>query len=177
MLKALFFTVLTIGLSAAYLLTTGHAEPLPEGARAPTDAVLDQDGKPFDLAAAYKKGLTLVYFYPKADTPGCTKQACSLRDEYGAITKAGINIIGVSMDKPEAQKAFQEKYKRPFPLLADHDGKIVAGFGVSASGLGPLKFSKRQSFLVKQGKIVWADPDVSPATHTAKVLEAAAKLK
>ena len=174
MLKALFFTVLALGLAAAYLLTTGHAEPLPEGAKAPTDAVLDQDGKPFDLASAYQKGLTLVYFYPKADTPGCTKQACSLRDDFSKITAAGIQIIGISMDKPAAQKAFQEKYKLPFPLLADHDGKIVSGFGVPIMRLG---FSKRQSFLVKDGKVVWTDPDVSPSTHTAKVLEAVAKLK
>ena len=174
MLKALFFSVLAVGLTAAYLLTTSHAEPLPAGAKAPTDAVLDQDGKPFDLAAAYKKGLTLVYFYPKADTPGCRKQACSLRDENAEITKAGIQIIGVSMDKPEAQKAFKEKYKLPFPLLADHEGKIVTGFGVPMMRLG---FSKRQSFLVKDGLILWSDPDVDPATHTAKVLEAAAKLK
>lgn len=173
MLKALFFTVLTIGLAAAYLLTTGHAEPLPEGAKAPTDAVLDQDGKPFDLAAAYKKGLTLVYFYPKADTPGCTKQACSLRDEYGAITKAGIQIIGVSINSPKEQKDFQEKYKLPFSLLADTDKKIVSGFGVPKT----MSFAKRQSFLVKNGIVVWSDPDVSPATHTAKVLEAAAKFK
>jgi peroxiredoxin Q/BCP len=174
MLKALFFSVLAVILAAAYLLTPGHAEPLAQGAKAPTDEVLDQDGKPFDLAATYKKGLTLVYFYPKADTPGCTKQACSLRDEYADITKAGIQIIGVSMDKPEAQKAFKEKYKLPFPLLADHEGKIVNGFGVPMMRIG---FSKRQSFLVKDGLIVWSDPDVSPATHTAKVLEAAAKLK
>ena len=91
-----------------------------------------------------------------------------------SITKAGIQILGVSMDKPEAQKAFKEKYKLPFTLLADHDGKIVAGFGVPTMRIG---FSKRQSFLVKDGLIVWTDPDVNPATHTAKVLEAAAKLK
>ncbi len=174
MLKALFFTVLGAGLLAAYLLTTGHAEPLPAGAKAPVDAVVDQDGKPFDLAAAYRKGLTLVYFYPKADTPGCTKQACSLRDEYSKIKEAGIQILGVSMDKPEAQKAFQEKYKLPFTLLADHEGKIVEGFGVPTMRIG---FSKRQSFLVKDGIIVWRDPDVNPATHTEKVLEAAATLK
>jgi len=116
----------------------------------------------------------LVFFYPKADTPGCTKQACSLRDEYAAITKAGIHIIGVSINSVKEQKDFQEKYKLPFPLLADSEGKIVAGFGVPKMVLG---FSKRQSFLVKDGLIVWSDPDVSPATHTAKVLEAAAKLK
>jgi len=174
MLKALFFTVLLVGLAAAYMLTTGHAEPLAQGAKAPTDAVNDQDGKPFDLAAAYKKGLTLVYFYPKADTPGCTKQACSLRDENAAITKAGIQIIGVSINTPREQKDFQEKYKLPFTLLADESGKIVAGFGVPKMVIG---FAKRQSFLVKDGLIVWSDPDVSPATHTAKVLEAAAKLK
>ena len=174
MLKALLFSVLALGLTAAYLLTTGHAEPLASGAKAPTDPVMDQDGKPFDLAAAYKKGLTLVYFYPKADTPGCTKQACSLRDENAAITKAGINIIGVSINSVKEQKDFQEKYKLPFTLLADSEGKIVAGFGVPKMVVG---FSLRQSFLVKNGLIVWNDPDVSPATHTAKVLEAAAKLK
>lgn len=175
MLKALFFTILGLGLLAGYLLTSSQAEPLAKGAKAPVDAVVDQDGKPFDLAAAYKKGLTLVYFYPKADTPGCTKQACSLRDENEAITKAGIQILGISMDTPEAQKAFKEKYKLPFTLLADPEGKIVTGFGVPTMRLGG--FSKRQSFLVKDGLVIWSDPDVSPATHTAKVLEAAAKAK
>lgn len=174
MLKALFFSVLAIGLAAAYLLTTSHAEPLATGAKAPTDAVVDQDGQPFDLAAAYKKGLTLVYFYPKADTPGCTKQACSLRDENAKITEAGIQIIGVSINTPKEQKDFKDKYKLPFTLLADESGKIVDGFGVPKMRIG---FSKRQSFLVKDGLIVWTDPNVDPATHTAKVLEAAAKLK
>lgn len=174
MLKALFFTVLGIGLFAAYMLTSSYAEPLAQGAAAPVEKVQDQDGKDFDLAAAYKKGLTLVYFYPKADTPGCTKEACSLRDENSAILKAGIQILGVSMDQPEAQKAFKEKYKLPFTLLADPQGKLVKGFGVPIVRAG---FSKRQSFLVKDGRIVWSDPAVDPATHTAKVLEAAAKLK
>lgn len=174
MLKALFFTVLGIGLFAAYMLTSSHAEPLAQGASAPTAVVQDQDGKDFDLAATYKKGLTLVYFYPKADTPGCTKEACSLRDEYSKITDAGVQILGVSMDKPEAQKAFKEKYKLPFTLLADPEGKLVKGFGVPMIRLG---FSKRESFLVKDGHIVWSDPAVDPATHTAKVLEAVAKIK
>lgn len=175
MLKALFFTVLSIGVFAAYMLTSSHAEPLPQGAPAPTTVVQDQDGKDFDLAAAYKKGITLVYFYPKADTPGCTKQACSLRDEYSKITEAGVRILGVSMDKPDAQKAFKEKYKLPFTLLADPEGKLVKGFGVPMARIGT--FSQRQSFLVKDGHIVWSDPEVSPATHTAKVLEAVAKIK
>lgn len=174
MLKALFFTVLGIGLFAAYMLTSSHAEPLPQGASAPSAVVKDQDGKDYDLAATYKKGLTLVYFYPKADTPGCTKEACSLRDEYSKITEAGVQILGVSMDTPEAQKAFKEKYKLPFPLLADPEGKLVKGFGVPMIRLG---FSKRQSFLVKEGHVVWSDPDVKPDTHTAKVLEAVAKVK
>ena len=149
------------------------AHPLNIGDRAPAIAVVDHDGAAVTLDELRGRRV-LVYFYPKADTPGCTKQACSLRDENAEITKAGIQILGVSMDKPEAQKAFKEKYKLPFTLLADHDGKIVAGFGVPTMRIG---FSKRQSFLVKDGLIVWTDPDVNPATHTAKVLEAAAKLK
>lgn len=172
MFKALLGVTAAALLVVGFLVTSTQADPLPSGAQAPSGEVTDQDGKTFKLGDVYKKGLTLVYFYPKADTPGCTKQACGLRDNMEELKKRGIQVIGVSMDKAESQKAFQEKYELPFTLVADPDGKLVEQFGVPAIRMG---YSKRQSFLVKDGVIVWHDPAVDPETHVQKVLEAADK--
>lgn len=145
-----------------------QAEPLQSGAPAPDASVVDQDGKSVNLKDVFAKGPTLVYFYPKADTPGCTKQACSLRDDWSALQAKGIQVLGVSGDKPDAQKAFQGKYKLPFTLLADSEGKVAGAFGVPFNG----GFAKRQSFLVKDGKVVWATPNATTATHAQDVLKA-----
>ena len=87
----------------------GSGDPLEIGADAPAISALDQDGKTVSLGDLYQKGVVLVYFYPRADTPGCTKQACSLRDEFEVLTDRGVTVIGVSNDGPEAQKKFQQK--------------------------------------------------------------------
>jgi len=92
-----------------------RAEPLAVGAPAPAVTAPDQDGKPVVFGDIYAKGITLVYFYPKAATPGCTKEACSLRDSYAGLAGKGIQILGVSRDKPEAQKAFRDAQHLPFP--------------------------------------------------------------
>src|SRR5690348_610740 len=97
---------------------------------APALQAVDQHGNSVNLADFYSKGLTLVYFYPKASTPGCTAQACSLRDAYEKLTNAGVQVIGVSTDSVRSQKKFAEKQKLPFTLLADPDGKVVKAFGV-----------------------------------------------
>ncbi|MES2438281.1 MAG: peroxiredoxin [Verrucomicrobiota bacterium] len=144
-----------------------HAEPLAVGAPLPAVEQKNQDGQPVKLAEAGAKGYTLVYFYPKADTPGCTKQACSLRDSYAALTDKGVKIYGVSTDKVEAQKAFKEKYKLPFELLADSDSKVVDAFGVPKT----MGFSKRQAFLFKDGKLVWADQNASTEQQAQDVLK------
>lgn len=174
MLKALIGITLCVAAVVAFLLSTTKADPLPTGAAAPAIKSVDEEGKEFDLGEAYKKGLTLVYFYPKASTPGCTKEACALRDNWEAVQKAGVQVIGVSMDKPAAQKAFKTEQKLPFTLLADEKGDVVKGFGVAMMRLG---LPTRQSFLVKEGKIVWHDPKVDPATHLDNVLKAVAGLK
>jgi peroxiredoxin Q/BCP len=148
------------------------ADPLQVGADAPALTALDQDGKSIDFKTVYAKGPTLVYFYPKADTPGCTKQACSLRDDWSALQSKGIQVLGVSGDKPEAQKKFQDKFTLPFTLIADSDLKVADAFGVPH--LGPI--SKRQSFLIQNGKVVWTMPSASTATHAKDVLEAFSKL-
>jgi thioredoxin-dependent peroxiredoxin len=173
MLKTLIGITIVIAAIVAFLLSTSYAEPLAQGADVPAVKSLDENGKEFDLGAALKDGLTLVYFYSKASTPGCTKQGCALRDNWASLEKAGIKVIGVSMDKPEAQKAFKEQQKFPFTLLADSEGAVVKAFGVSTIRIG---VPTRQSFLVKAGKVVWHDAKVDPATHLDNVLKAAAAL-
>lgn len=144
----------------------GAAEPITEGTALPAVVCLDQNGKEVKLAESAVKGYTLVYFYPKADTPGCTKQACSLRDSYEKITDKGVKVYGVSMDTVDAQKAFADKYKLPFTLLADKEGKVADGFGVPHIA----GFSKRQAFLFLDGKLVWRDLSASTDQQAADVL-------
>ena len=147
---------------------------LEVGAAAPAVTAIDQDGKPLVFDEVYKKGVTLVYFYPKADTAGCTAEACSLRDSYADLRSKGVNVIGVSEDKAEAQKKFQEKYKLPFPLVADGgDGAVAKAFGVPTF----MGFAKRQSFLIKDGKIAWRDLSASTKTQGADVRKALEELK
>ena len=173
MLKTLLAVTVLIALAAVFLLSTTKADPLQPGADAPALTCPDQDGKDVALGDLWKQGMVLVYFYPKADTPGCTKQACALRDKWDEVKAKGVTVVGVSMDKPAAQKAFQEKYKLPFTLLADADGKVVKAFGVPMMRIG---FSARQSFLVKDGKIVWHQPKVDAATHLDEVMKVVAGL-
>lgn len=149
-------------------LLFGSGEPLEIGADAPLLTALDQDGATVSLGDLYQKGFVLVYFYPRADTPGCTKQACSLRDAFEVLVDRGVTVIGVSNDGPEAQKKFQQKYDLPFTLLADEDKKVIDGFGVPAKR-GP---AARQAFLMREGKVVWRDLSASTAEQAADVLTA-----
>lgn len=143
------------------------AEPLAVGARLPAVEQKNQDDHLVKLAEVGAKGYTFIYFYPKADTPGCTKQACSLRDSYAVLTEKGVKIFGVSLDKVAAQKAFKEKYKLPFDLIADSEGKVVDAFGVPKT----LGFAKRQAFLFKDSKLVWCDFNASTEKQAEDVLK------
>ncbi|MDP0497883.1 MAG: peroxiredoxin [Verrucomicrobiota bacterium JB024] len=157
-----------LGLSSA-----AHAEPLKVGDPAPVLVVVNQDGDEVDLGKVYAEGTTLVYFYPKADTPGCTAQACSLRDAYAELTDAGVTVIGVSGDSVKAQKAFQEKYKLPFILVSDPDGKLMDAFGVPHR----LAFASRQAYLIRDGKIVWLDYKASTKQQAEDALAALKSLE
>jgi peroxiredoxin Q/BCP len=129
------------------------AAPLAPGAPAPQISATDQNGKTVSFPEVYAKGITLVYFYPKAGTPGCTAEACSLRDAYESLTANGLQIIGVSKDDSAAQKSFQEKYKLPFTLIADTKGEVAKAFGVDT--IPVVGLTARQSFIVKDGKVAW----------------------
>ncbi len=133
------------------------SEPLAIGTTLPSMRALNQDDVTISLDDVFSQGTTLVYFYPKADTPGCTAEACSLRDGWEVLRDAAgkkIQILGVSKDKPAAQKKFQQKYQLPFDLIADVDGKIAQAFHVPVIPI--VGISRRQSFLVSEGKIIWS---------------------
>ena len=160
-------------MSLLSFLGVPSAPALEIGEPAPTVVSIDEEGRPVNFAEVYQRGITLVYFYPKADTPGCTAQACSLRDSFASLTTRGLQILGVSADNPAAQKAFKEKYALPFTLIADSDGTVAKAFGVPTT----MGIPKRQSFLVKDGKVVWQDLKASPKTHVADVNTALDALK
>ncbi|MCE0499345.1 MAG: peroxiredoxin [Methylacidiphilales bacterium] len=146
--------ITTFLLLSLLAVTTLRADPLTIGAPAPDLTAADQNGVPIHFADIYAKGITLVYFYPKAGTSGCTAEACSLRDAYDKLQAEGLQIIGVSRDTSAAQKDFQDKYKLPFTLVADTDGKVAAAFGVPMI-MHVIPLASRQSFIVKDGKIAW----------------------
>lgn len=151
-----------------------NAEPLNVGANAPRVSSTDQNGESVDLGALYDSGYVLVYFYPKADTSGCTKQACSLRDAYEAISDRGVTVVGVSADTVDEQGAFTNKYHLPFTLLADTDGAVIQGFGVPQR---PNGRPSRQAYLVKDGVVVWRDLQASTEEQAADLLSALDQLE
>ncbi|PWK19788.1 thioredoxin-dependent thiol peroxidase [Xanthomarina spongicola] len=112
---------------------------LEPGDKAPDFTSKDQDGNTISLAD-YKGKKLVLFFYPKASTPGCTAEACNLSDNYSRFQKAGYDILGVSADSEKRQTNFRNKYKFPYPLLADEDKSVIKAFGV----WGPKKFMGRE---------------------------------
>ena len=138
-------------------LSTASAEPLKVGDVAPAVSGVTDSGATLDLGEVYRaNAYTVVWFYPKALTGGCTKQGCSLRDASDALTKLGVAVVGVSVDPVEKQKEFKETNHFPFPLIADTDKKVVKAFGQSG-----LVMAARECYVIKGGKIVYKDQGVT----------------
>ena len=117
---------------------------------------------------------TVLYFYPKDDTPGCTKEACAFRDRMGDYGEAGIKVYGVSLDSPESHREFREKYNLNFPLLTDEDGRAAEALGVLRDN---GEVANRVTFLLApDGNIAKVYPEVSPETHADEILDDAASL-
>jgi peroxiredoxin Q/BCP len=145
---------------------------IPEqGQRLPDIEFITESGE--RLAAGDLSGQkTVLYFYPKDDTPGCTKEACAFRDRMDDYEQAGIQVYGVSLDSPESHRQFREKHNLNFPLLTDENGQ---------EALGVLRDNReaanRVTFLLgSDGKIARTYPEVSPETHADEILEDAASL-
>jgi peroxiredoxin Q/BCP len=131
-----------------------RAEALKIGADAPVVTATTDAGTKLNLAEVYKQNdYTLVWFYPKALTGGCTKQGCSLRDATAELKKKGVAVIGVSTDTVEKQKEFKEKNHFDYPLLADTDKAVIKAFGQS----GGMMASREAYLIDRKGKIVYHD--------------------
>ncbi|MFO7702499.1 MAG: thioredoxin-dependent thiol peroxidase [Psychroflexus maritimus] len=146
---------------------------LKAGDQAPNFKAVDQDGNSHTLAD-YKGKKLVVFFYPKASTPGCTAEACNLRDNWSTFQKEGYEILGVSADSQKRQTNFKNKYELPFPLLADEDKTVIEAFGV----WGPKKFMgkeyegiHRTSFVIdEEGKIQEVIQKVKTKAHAEQIL-------
>lgn len=152
--------------------------PLEPGDKAPDFTLLDQHGEPFTLSTSLKqrKAWLLIYFYPKADTPGCTQQSCGLRDVAGEVGDTAI--VGISPDRPAKQARFDQKYGLGFPLLADEDHAVAEAYGVWAEkSMYGRKYMGivRSAFLVdEKGRVAEAWYKVSPKDTSANLLRALA---
>lgn len=143
---------------------------LAAGDLAPELGLADQNGKTWTLADLSDLP-AVIYFYPKDDTPGCTKEACSFRDNYSAFD-GKAQLLGISMDHADSHGAFAQKFNLPFPLLADVNGEVSHAWGVEA-GFGPLKMPRRVTFLLDgRGRIRRVFDPVNPVGHAAEVLKA-----
>lgn len=144
-------------------------ELLRPGQAFPAFQLLDQNGKPFSSAQLAGKPF-LLWFYPKANTPGCTKEACQLRDNFEAFSRLGVEVIGVSFDSPEANARFAAEHRFPFPLLSDQDRSLAVQVGAAENP--KALFAKRISYLVgADGRVLKVYPKVSPAEHAQEVLK------
>jgi len=150
---------------------------LQPGDKAPEFTSLNQDGEKVSLSD-FKGKDVILYFYPRDDTPGCTKEACAFRDEFAEFKKQGAVVLGVSTDSAQSHAKFAAKHKLPFTLLADEDKQIVQAYGVwgQKSFMGRKYMGTfRVTFLIGgDGRIKQVWPLVKPAEHAAEVLKALA---
>jgi len=164
-MKKILLSTLLLLLSAPMF-----ADEVPAvGSDAPSFNLQDQNGE-WHALGDYRGQWLAVYFYPRDDTPGCTTEACNFRDNIYAFKAIGAAVVGISVDDVDSHKEFSDKYKLPFTILADEDGKTSSAYGV-LKDYKLLKLASRQSFLVNpEGKIVKHYADVDPDEHTDQVL-------
>lgn len=139
------------------------------GSMAPDFTLPDQYGKQRQLSEWRGKWVVL-YFYPKDDTPGCTEEACTFRDDLEQLSALEAQVVGISIDTSDSHKKFAEKYHLPFPLLADAKGEVAANYGALSNWL-VIKLAKRYTFLINpQGKIARSYLSVDTSRHSAEIL-------
>jgi thioredoxin-dependent peroxiredoxin len=141
--------------------------------KAPDFTLPDQNGEPVTLSALKGKPIVL-FFYPRANTPGCTVEACGFRDNYGKLTRAGLVVLGISPDTPKAQKNFHEKFELPYTLLADADKQVAVQYGVlkekNMYGKKVMGIERTTFLISPDGKISHVWRRVKPEGHSEEVL-------
>ena len=159
----------TLAFLAMFGWSTAHADTLEAGQAAPPFALKDQSGKVHQLSDYSGKWL-VVYFYPKDDTPGCTKEACHFRDDIAKLHELGVQVLGISLDSTASHDRFATKFKLPFPLLAD-DGGAVAKLYDSYWSFLFIHVARRHTFIIDPaGRIAKIYRKVDPDTHSAEVI-------
>jgi peroxiredoxin Q/BCP len=165
---AIAFYLFRVNVMAAPILKIGDD--------APTFTLPDSQGNQVSLND-YKGKWAVLYFYPKDDTPGCSKEACQFRDDFKTLEALGAKVIGVSIDDSFSHKKFAEKYNLPFPLLSDASGEVADRYGALNNFL-VIKLAKRYTFLINpQGKIAKIYLSVDTSKHSQEIIEDLKKLK
>ena len=176
MIKWLLVTFL-IGMALVIWRSTAFANSnLPKaGAQAPAFSLPDQNGR-LRTNAEFRGRWLGLYFYPKDDTPGCTEQACTFRDDLHKLTALGAEIVGVSVDDTLSHQAFAKKYSLPFPLLADAKGELARRYG-SLRDLGLIRFARRNTFLIDpQGRVAKVYLSANTSRNSQQVIDDLKKL-
>lgn len=170
--SSLILITIFILIGSVFFLTRAKAAPkaeiLPIGAKIPSIETTTEEGKTIDLARESEKGWVLVFFFPKAFTPGCTTQACNLRDHFQTLASENVRVIGISTDSTETLQKFHEKQKLPYLLISDSDKKLAQAFGISTL----FGMTKRTTFLFHNGTLIWRDPNPTPSKQTEDALAA-----
>lgn len=147
---------------------------LAEGTKAPEFTLTDENGSEVSLSQ-FRGKKAVVYFYPKDDTPGCTKEACGFRDNYDAILEKGAVVIGISADSEASHGKFKSKYGLPFYLLSDPDKKAIQAFGAWGEKTRQGKTYEgimRSTFVIdEEGTVIKAFPEVKPSEHAEEVMQ------
>jgi peroxiredoxin Q/BCP len=170
------FIVFIVSIICMEIFSSSSASELNVGMQAPQFELLDQAEAVHKLNDYLGKWVVL-YFYPKDDTPGCTKEACAFRDDIATLQNLNVQVFGVSVDTTESHAEFVNKYSLEFPLLADIGGKVAGNYG-SLTKLGPLKLAKRHTFIIdSEGKLAKIYRSVKPATHSDEVITEIKKLQ
>jgi peroxiredoxin Q/BCP len=148
---------------------------IEKGEKIPKFELKDQDGNVFNSEDIVGKKPLVIYFYPKDFTPGCTKEACSFRDSYEDFQDAGAEVIGISNDSEKSHSKFSKKYKLPFVLLSDANGRVRKKFGIKKSLLGLVP--GRETFVIDaEGKVIFKFNSLDASKHMKKALNAIKKL-
>jgi peroxiredoxin Q/BCP len=164
-------TVLRAALAIAAVAAASLVFATPKEGEAAPDFRLQDQNSEWHALGDYAGKWTVLYFYPKADTPGCTTEACEFRDNIFAFEEAGVTILGVSLDDVSSQKEFADKYHLPFPLLSDAKQEVATSYGVLAT-FRDTPIASRQTFVINpDGRIAKHYAQVNPETHTKQVLE------
>jgi len=168
--KTVTYFVFLVSLLITPSIAHAMKKELQVGDLAPDFSLTDQNGKLQHLSA-FRKHWVVLYFYPKDNTPGCTTEACSFRDDYLKLAKLNAEVLGISIDNAESHAAFSSKYHLPFPLLADSNGKVANEYG-SYFSFGPLKFARRHTFIIDpSGIIAKIYRKVDPGKHSDQVIQ------